>query len=503
MLQYLSSIVLNYYDIHMNVKALQQPEFVNREAQVQELHALAERAGPSLALLYGRRRVGKTFLLDRLWEEDRRFYFLAADTTPEQNRRDLLRDLADWSRQELRPEDYPTWRTVFRLLAGLADDRPIVVVLDEFQYLMGSEEGVVSQLNAVWDREVQGRNLTLILCGSEVSTMAALAAGDSPLYGRINWRERLRPFDYFDAARMFPAWPRRDHAYGYGVFGGTPQYLAAIDPADAFDEAMRSTVLSARGEVHLQLENLIEQEKGIRSPGEYRAVLTAVAGGHTEISQVADAAGLGDRRYVAKRALETLEALELIHRERNFKAGRTTPWRFRIADNAVRFWYRFVHPNRSQLETGEAARVWVQRIQPQLDTYMGKVFEGMCRDAFARHHERWGLPGAVEWARWEGQDRNRRSIEIDIAAALDDGRLLTGEIKWSSSPVEYDLHLGLMRDLDDLGNSGQKWARQAVDAETSHGQLYISAAGFTNHFRKQAQRNGRIRLIALEELYVT
>ena len=482
---------------------MRRAKFINRKVQAQELRSLAKREGPSLALLYGRRRVGKTFLLDALWKDDLRFYFLAADTTPVQNRRDLLRELADWSGRELSPEDYPTWRTVFRLLAGLADDRSIVVVLDEFQYLMGSEEGVVSQLNAVWDREMGGRNLTLILCGSEVSTMEALAAGDSPLYGRINWRERLRPFDYFDAAGMLPSWPRRELAYGYGVFGGTPQYLAAIDPSDVFDEAAKRTVLSARGEVRLQLENLIEQEKGIRSPGEYRATLTAVAGGRTEISDVADAAGLGDRRYVAKRALETLESLELIRRERNFHAGRTTPWRFRVADNAVRFWYRFVHPNRSQLETGEVERVWKYRIRPHLDTYMGKVFEDMCRDAFVRHHAQWDLPGAVEWARWEGQDRNRRSIEIDIAAELDDGRLLTGEIKWSSSPVGYDLHVGLMRDLEDLANSGQQWARRAIDARTSHGHLYISAAGFTDHFREQAERNDGIRLLALDDCYPT
>lgn len=480
---------------------LRRPHFVNRELQLHELRAHADQQGPRLALLYGRRRVGKTFLLEHLWDAGRRFYFLAADTTPEQNRRELLRDLAAWSGRELSLEDYPTWRTVFRLLSTLAADRAIVVILDEFQYLMGHEAGVVSQLNAVWDRELEGRNLTLILCGSEVSMMAGLEAGDSALYGRINWRERLRPFDYFDAARMLPAWPPREQAYGYGAFGGIPRYLAAIDTEEVFDQAIGRTLLSPRGEVHLQLEHAIEQEQGIRSPGEYRAALTAVAGGRAEITEIADAAGLGDRRHVAKRVLDTLEGLELVRRERNFQASRTTPWRFRIADNAVRFWYRFVHPNRSQLETGEIGRVWEQRIRPALDTYMGKVFEDMSREAFVRHHERWDLPGIVEWARWEGQDRNRRSIEIDIAAKLDDGRLLTGEIKWSSSPVGFELHVGLTRDLEDLARSGRKWAHQALDPDAALGHLYVSAAGFTDHFRERAERNGRIRLVTLEDLY--
>jgi len=483
------------------------PRFVDREDELRELRALARAPGPRLALVYGRRRVGKTFLLNHVWDQQERFYFLAADTTPEQNRRELLRELGAWSDRELKPEDYPTWRTVFRLLVALADDRPaplpLIVILDEFQYLMGPEAGVVSQLNAVWDREVVGRNLTVILCGSEVSTMAALEAGDSPLYGRINWRARLRPFDYLDTARMLAGRSPRQQAYGYGAFGGTPHYLAAIEPGERFEDAVPRLFLSPRGELHLQLENLIEQEQGIRSAPEYRAVLSAVAAGNSAISAIADAAGLGERRHVADRALETLERLELVRRERNFQAGRTVPWRFQISDNAVRFWYRFVQPNRSQLETGETERVWEHRIRPYLDTYMGAVFEEMARQAFARHHERWGLPGAIEWARWEGRDRYRRPIELDVVAKLDDGRLLTGEVKWSSSPVRHDVHLDLIRDLEDLAASGQKWAHEALDPASSHGQLHLSAAGFTDHFREEAEENERVRLVTLQDLYAS
>lgn len=478
------------------------PRFVDREVELAELRGLARQPGPRLALLYGRRRIGKTFLLDHAWEEDHRFYFLAADTTPEQNRGELLRELGAWSKRELERKDYPSWRTVFRLFAELAANRPLVVVLDEFQYLMGSEEGVVSQLNAVWDREVKGRDLTMVLSGSQVSTMAALETGDSPLYGRIDWRKRLGPFDYLDAARMLPEhWSLRDRAYGYGIFGGTPRYLAAVDAREALAEAVVRTFLSPRGEIHLQLEHLVEQEQGIRSPGEYRAVLTAVARGRTGISEIADLAGLGDRRHVVSRALDTLEELELVRRERNFGAGRTTPWRFRIADNAVRFWYRFVHPNRSRLETGDPAVVWDRHVRPHLDTAMGGVFEEIVHQGFERFHGDWGLPGAAHWDRWEGQDRNRRSIEIDVVAELDDRELLTGEFKWSRAPVGVDIHGDLTRDLEDLAASGRAWAHRALDPESSAGRLYVSAAGFDPSFRDLAREESPIRLVSLEDLY--
>ena len=180
-----------------------RPQLVDREAELADLHGLASSREPVLALLYGRRRVGKTYLLDHAWRGHRHFYFLAADTTAELNRHELLRELRTVAGDaDLDPAHYPSWRNVFRLLADLATDEPFIVVLDEFQYLVAKDDDIVSHLVAVWDRELRGRPLMLVLCGSEVATMAHLEAGDSPLYGRWNWAARLRPFDYYEAAAM-------------------------------------------------------------------------------------------------------------------------------------------------------------------------------------------------------------------------------------------------------------------------------------------------------------
>lgn len=474
--------------------------FVDREIELRELRELSERA-PALALLYGRRRLGKTFLLDHAWRDRRRFYFLAADTMSEMNRAELLRELAAWTGVEYPPEDFSSWRQIFRAFLTLSEPEPLVVVLDEFQYLMGQPDDVVSQLVAVWDREVRARPLTLVLCGSEVALMESLEAGDAPLYGRPNWSAKLRPFDYLDAQQMVPARPLREAAYVYGVFGGTPRYLATIDEGDDIAERIIETVISPRGEVYLQLERLIEQEKGIREPREYRAVLSAVAQGNTDTERIAAAAGLEDRKHVVVRALGVLSDLGLVWRERNFGASERTPWKNRIADNAVRFWYRFVHKNRSLVEVGQAARVWSHRIEPYLDEYMGKVFEGMCREAFLRQYEKWGLAAPVEWSRWEGQDRNRRSIEIDIVARLDDQQILTGEIKWSSQPVDVDVHFDHARGLEDLAHSGQAWAHEALDPDRAGRRIYFSASGFTRHFQERSTTEGNIVLVDLQEMY--
>lgn len=477
-----------------------RPAFVDRERELDELRRWVGEDQPSLILVYGRRRVGKTYLLTHAWPDLRSFYFLAADSTPHLNRHELLQDLSRWLDQPLEVEDYPTWRAVFRLFVQLAQ-QPLIVVLDEFQYLLGGEDDIVSQLVAVWDREARGVPLTLVLCGSEVGTLEHLQEGGRPLYGRPNRTLRLRPFDYWDAAQMSPGRDLRQAALFYGVFGGTPRYLAALREDDDLETATLREFLSTRGEVHLQVQHIIEQERGIRQPAEYRAVLAAIADGATVLNEITQTAGLGERVHVARRAVDVLEGLELIARGRNFASPPKAPYRYRISDHAVRFWYRFVHPNRGRLELGDEAEVWRSRVERFLDDYMGRVFEAICAEGFFRRHRSWGLPAAREWARWEGQDRNRRSIEIDVVARLDDGGLLVGEIKWSRRAMDRDQHLALLRDLQDLAASGQGWAKEALEHRPLLRFAYFSAAGFTDEFQSKEGDEDQIRLVALEDLY--
>jgi len=179
---------------------------------------------------------------------------------------------------------------------------------------------------------------------------------------------------------------------------------------------------------------------------------------------------------------------------------RRTPWRTRICDNAVRFWHRFVLPNRSRLERGKVTDVWKSSVAPTLDTYMGKTFESMARQAYTRYHEDWRLPGDSAWSRWEGQDRNRRSIELDIVASLDDGCTLLGEIKWSSRPVGPELHAQLLRNVEDLANSGHKWAHDASQPDAAR-YIYYSAAGFSEAFEGLARQDSRVRLVDLPDMF--
>ncbi|HVG44066.1 MAG TPA: ATP-binding protein [Longimicrobium sp.] len=478
---------------------------IDRETETAELTGLLRRRGPMLALLYGRRRVGKTFLINHVWPDAQTFYYAASDATTEFNRRDLLAELARWLGEELNPDDYPTWRTIFRLLLQVRAPDPVVVILDEYQYLRTVVEDVDSQLSAVWEEyKNRGRSrdrFVLVLCGSIVEIMERLDAAGSPLYGRIDWKHRLQPFDYWNAGLMAPFPDPADRARAYGVFGGTPRYLASVDVERSLGENVASAALAPRGDVRAQVETVIEQEKGLRNIAQYRSVLAAIGHGATETNEIAQKTGLKNDNSL-RRMLEVLEGLGYIETRRNFAAAFNEPNRYRVADPALRFYYGVVWRYRNELETNPALAVWDAYVKDELPTYMGLVFEDIVCQAYARLRAGQRLPMIHEWGRWEGVDRDRKPVEIDVVARLTDGPMLTGSVKFRGKRFGIAEHRKHLDGLRRLAESGKRWAHEALDPGSPL--LYASANGFMPDFdrRIEEEEEGR-RVIAwsLEDLY--
>ncbi|MDT8368711.1 MAG: ATP-binding protein [Longimicrobiales bacterium] len=458
-----------------------------REEEGARLREFADRPGPNMALLYGRRRVGKTWLLTNLWDDGRAFYFTASAVTPEQNRRRLVSEVAAWTGDTLHAEDYPTWRTVFRLLLALKPERPIVLILDEFQYFGANDEdlhAVTSELNAAWEgMRSSDRPLLLVLSGSATRTLSALDSGSAPLYGRLSWKARLEPFDYWNAAKMAPFEELRDRARVWGIFGGVPRYLAPIDPSRALGRNVADLVLSPHGEVRLQVETAIHQEQGLRETTQYLGILDAIGAGRTELSEIAGRAGL-DHDTGFRTKVERLVDLGYATKGRRFAATTTSPWRYRLADPAFTFHHTFVSRLETALEVHPPLQVWKASVRPHLDTYMGHLFERIVEQAYYRLAAEHNLPLVQEWGRWEGTDRSRRSLEMDLVTRLTSGGMLTGSIKWTRRPVGVGVHRDHLRDLTRLADSGHRWAHEALEGDSIL--LYASAGGFRDDFRERA-----------------
>ena len=476
---------------------------IDRTDELAGLRVLLTRHTPQLALLYGRRRVGKTHLLNHVWPREQVFYFTAAETTEAQNRATLVRDLADWLGQDLHVEDYPSWRAVFRLLLDVRAPEPLVIVLDEFQYLGEEVEdlsGIASDLNAVWEQPRAPRPLVLVLSGSAIKSLEALNAGGAPLYGRFTWAAKIEPFDYGHAAEMAPFRSLRDRVRLYAAFGGTPRYLAAVDRAQSIDENIARLLLHPRGEVRGLIETALVQERGLREVAKYQAILRAIGTGSTEFSEIKDKAGLRhDVDTAVRRMLDKLIALGYVRAVRNIGAHPTAPYRYRIDDPAFAFYYEFVTRFETALVRNDPMKIWKRHIAPVFDGYVGHVFERVAEQAFARAR-RPGVPMVSEWGRWEGHDRDRAALEMDIVAPLTDGRILTGGVKWNESPLPAKWHFHHMEMLQRLTRSGVKWAHTAAAPESPI--LWVAAGGFTPEFKRAIEVERReIYLWDLKTLY--
>jgi uncharacterized protein len=476
---------------------------VDRGAEQEHLRNLLAAGEQKLVLMYGWRRVGKTYLLGRAWgDEGPAFYFTAAETTPTQNREALIAALAEWSGEEIHAEDYPTWRSVFRLLLDFRSPEPLVVTLDEFQYLGENPRelnAVASELNAAWEMRRPRRPFVLVLAGSAVRTLEALNEGGSPLYGRFAWQCQLRPFNYWYAGELAGYTDLRERAYAYGIFGGTPRYLTPVNPQRTVAENAISLMLNPAGEVRELVQTALLQEQGLREIQKYVAILRAVGKGRTGLNEIAQGAGL-DPDTALRDKLDRLMALDYVRPGRNLGAKAKEPFRYRVADPAFRFYYEFVAPLESALATQNAGAVWEQYVAPNLDSYMGLIFEGIVQEAYYRLQERLSLPLVREWGRWEGVDRNRKPLEIDIASTLLDGRVLTGSIKWYKKPVDVAVHAEHLEMLDRLSQSGVSWAHAAIAPESPL--LYVAASGFTDRFVKAARASrDEVYLWTLDDIF--
>lgn len=457
--------------------------FVDRETEIDLLERRFASDRAELFVLYGRRRVGKTELLARFCRGKRHVFFVA-DQVPEQEQRRRLsgaiNEVAFGSGAA--GAVYESWDDLLATLADAAQTERLVVVLDEFPYLAAAYPPVASILQRYWDRRLTDGRIMLILNGSYIGMMEETVLGyRAPLYGRRTVQYLLEPFDFWSASHFFGGFDAVDRLRAYAVYGGTPAYLQTVRSEDSLDANIVETALTRGGTLYDEVRFVLQQE--LREPRNYFAVLQAIAAGNTRRNEIKQAAGVENIAPY----LDTLQQLHLI--ERVVPITETQPHKsrrgvYRVKDNFVRFWFRFVLPNRSQLERGGAQAVFETTIRPRLDDFSSPVFEQVSRDYFWRIGAQGHLPfRPVEVGSW--WDANH---EIDVVI-LGESDVMFVECKWSRKPVGVDI----LRALEATASSAS--ARFA--GRTIHFGL-CSRAGFTPAVERAAEERDEVHLYEWE-----
>ena len=461
---------------------------IGRETELRTLQRLYERDGFQFPVLFGRRRVGKTYLMSEFVKDKRAIFFTAVEDNVTANLRNLSRAIYALDQPDADPQlapRYPDFQTAFEAVFARASQRRIVFIIDEYPYLAKADPSVSSILQALIDRSKDASQLYLMLCGSSLSFMREQVLGEqSPLYGRRTAQIELRPLDFFESRRFFPALEPIEAAEVYGMTGGIPLYLQQFSDSRSLDENIAEAFLDPSSILFEEPLNLLKQE--VQKSAAYNSIIEAIASGKTENNEIATTVGLtaGELTYY----LKELQRIGLVEKEFPVCGGGRRPT-YRLADNLFRFWYRFVAPNRSTIERHMPRRA-LTLIQKHLSEYMGDVFERICREWLWRQNVAGKLGEDVDAiGRWWGNNpRERREEEIDIVGLTEGVPTVLGECKWQQEKVGLDV-------AKTLGDRG------SLVHASSHAQRFIfSKTGFTEGLREEAERDERLHLLCIEEM---
>lgn len=376
--------------------------FIGRDDELAVLTELADGRDPELFVLYGRRRVGKTELLQRFCEGRRAVYFQAAQVREKDNLRAFRDALADGLGGDLPRVELPDWGAALELADERAGGERLIVVLDEFPYLCEANKGLPSILQRFWDGRGKRSKLMIVLCGSQVSFMEEEVLSErSPLFGRRTAQKRLRPLSPADAFEFFPGWSAEDRLLAYAVLGGMPAYLRRFDERRTLRENIVREILRPEGYLFEEVQFLLRNE--LSSPTTYNSILSAVARGERKVGDIALSVGVDST--TANKYLTVLRELGLVERE--IPITETDPLRsrrgtYRIADRFLAFHFRHVQPNVTLINAGRGARVLEESVEPDFGRLFDEARLDLVLDHLQRHAAELVGEEIVEHGRFDG-----------------------------------------------------------------------------------------------------
>ena len=475
-------------------------EFVNRTKELEALERQYREGESSFVVIYGRRRVGKTTLISRFLDSHPdSLYFLATEEAEHINLAEFRKQAAAFIGNGLLASSDADWLTVFRYLAEYRTRSRKVIVIDEFQYIGEGNKAFPSIMQKAWDTVLKGSDTMLIICGSVIRPMESqVLMYGSPLYGRRTAQIRLKqiPFRYYHG--FFQRMGDDELVPYYAFTGGVPKYVESVKPYGSVFDAIDSSVLNTEHYLYEEPYFLLRHE--VSEIGSYFSLLKAIAMGNRKLADIAASVGVPQNRLTSY--LKTLMDMDMVERE--VPVTETNPEKsknglYRIKDNFVSFWFRFIYPYRAYIERGETA--YVSRLIKErfIESHVSYVYEDICRERM------WDLSAAGAWDfpfDRVGSYWGKACSQVDIVAIDDSsGHLVLGECKYSSSPKSLDV-------LHSLEEKGRALSRLTGIDDVRY--IIFSKSGFTEGVSSESRKRKDLKLVmslsdynrSIEPLYV-
>ena len=459
--------------------------FVGRKQELAQLQSLYKTDKFQLPVIYGRRRVGKTALINEFSKDKDVIFFTGIESSDKQNLENLSRAIFTYTSGSSNSPVFASFQDALEHVFELAVTRRIILVIDEYPYAAKAHKALGSVLQALIDKYKDSSKLFLILCGSSMSFMEEQVLGyQSPLYGRRTAQFKVQPFSFFESRVYFSRFSDLDMATTYGIVGGTPQYLLQMDDSLSVEENIKTNVLNPSVYLFEEPGNLLKQE--VREAAVYNAIISAIASGSTRMSEISGK--VGEDSGVCATYIKKLISLGLVRKETPFGEKPSRRTIYSIEDNLFRFWYRFVPSNMALLQNN-MVDIAYRSVGSQLSIHMGSVFEEICKQYLWRlNQEGKAAITFTELGRWWGNDpREKSETEIDIMGTDSAGSALFCECKWTNESVDLAVLETLIY-------------RSSLFHHSMKHYYLFSRSGFTEGCFDAANKRGNVKLVSFADM---
>ena len=470
--------------------------FIGRERELAALQEFYDKDGIGMTVIYGRRRIGKSTLITEFVKDKKTIFYTATKVGKERNRELFAQQVVSALMPEMVDVRFRTVEAIFDFIHQNIQDEKIILVIDELPYWAEKDEALLSILQKYIDTTWSEQNIKIILCGSTLSFMEDKVLSEkSPLFGRRESQLRLEAFDYLDAAKFVPAYSNEEKAICYGITGGVAKYLSMVDSEKSLDENIVRLFFRKDGYLYDETRNLLTQE--FADTTMVNNIIEQIASGENTIKIIADKVGTKEPAvlYSLERLINIglVEKKKCITEEKNKKKTQ-----YVLKDTMFKFWYEFIPKATSVIEMGQGESYYERAVKPFLHSYMGSVFEEMCRYYTLKH----GIAGefgcfvttvgnwwGTETVAVEDGSRRAQSADIDVVGLSDlDKKAVLGECKFRNEKMDKGVYETLRR------RSALIPARYGIAKY-----LFFSLSGYTDWWASMTDEN--VRLLTLDSLY--
>lgn len=470
--------------------------FIGRERELASLNEFYEKDGIGMTVIYGRRRIGKSTLITEFVKDKKTIFYTATKVGKNRNLELFSRQVVDLFMPGVENISFNTIEAVFDFIDKNVKDDKLVLVIDELPYWAEKDDALLSVLQKYIDTIWNDKNLKIILCGSALSFMEKKVLSEkSPLFGRRDSQIKLEAFSYLDAAEFVPDYSNEDKAICYGITGGVARYLAMIDPEKSIDENIVRLFFRTDGYLYDETRNLLTQEFSDISI--VNNIVEQIASGENTLNIIAGK--IGEKEQTVLYSLDKLINVGLVEKKKcitDEKNKKKT--QYVLKDYMFKFWYEFIPKATSVIEIGQGELYYTKVVKPALHSFMGTVFEDMCRYYTLKQ----GIEGAygcfiTSVGSWWGiesiTDKNggvrTQSTDIDVVAISEiDKKAVIGECKFKNEKIDKGVYETLIR-RGKLITAKYKVSKY----------IFFSLSGYTDWFKSLSDND--VLLLTVDSLY--